>query len=142
MHQVLEEQRMAKADSEVLGHVRNAQSADIGEYISLKLLPAVIYITIRKGVQLTALQILARQILEHSRTDATRILLQHKPKTGRFAYHTWLTSRTMKDMDETALYNKILTITKQGKRTQTLVIRQNIRRGRIHDLWNTNFSLL
>ena len=144
MHRVLQEDRIARAEKDVpLGHISSqAQAADIGQYISLRLLPTVVYVHIKKAVPLTAVQILARQIKEHSLTSPTRILLQHRPKTGRFQYHVWLSSKIMSQIDETELYKRILTITKEGKRALTLVLRQNIRRGHIHELWNLSHTLL
>ena len=142
MHRVIEEERIAQAERDNPLATIRGDSADIGEYITLKLLPAVVYVHIKSGVQLTGLQILARQIIEHSQSDPTRILLQHRPKSGKFTYHVWLSTKVMKIIDETGLYQKLHQITKGGKRSQTLVIRQNMRTGYIHSLWNLHHSLL
>ena len=106
------------------------------------MLPACLYITVKKGVQLTAIQILCRQLIEHSRYAPTRIMLQFRPKTGKFSYNTWISSTKMSQHDETSLYHRFLNITKEGKRTQTFLVRQNIRKGHIHEIWHLNHSLL
>ena len=138
-----EESTLSRLEKEQpLGHISsNAESASVGDYITLKLLPAILYIHVKKRVQRDALRILARQLVLHISRSPTRILLQRK-QTGKFGYRVWLGSTALRVMSEEALYQKLLTVTHEGKKSVTLVVRQNIRKGNIHRLWERDHSLL
>jgi hypothetical protein len=45
-------------------------------------------------------------------------------------------------MSEEEFFQRLMGITKNGKRTVTLMMRQNIKKGNIHLLWENNHSLL
>ena len=119
----------------------HAEQAMIGEYINLQIAPAVLYITIRKGVQESAIRILVRQIYNHIQTGVSRILVKHTKK-GNFIYKQWLSSKLLKSISEIELYKRFIDITNAGKRTVTVIIRQNIAKGNIQQLWSQNHSLL
>jgi hypothetical protein len=119
-----------------------AEAASIGEYIKLELMPAVIYIKILKHVQIPALRILARQLFAHCQRGETRIHLKQSRRTGKFNYGLWLSAKRLHTMSEEEFYQKLMGITKNGKRTVTLMVRQNIQKGSIHLLWENNHSLL
>jgi hypothetical protein len=127
---------------EPLGEISsNAQSAMLGQYISMKILPAVIYIHIKKGVEQYALQILAKQLIKHARGIPTRILVKQNVH-GKFAYNSFLTTKIMSALDDNSLYERLLSKTKDRKRAVTLVIRQKLREGHLHELWNSEHSFL
>jgi hypothetical protein len=120
----------------------HSEQAQVGEYISLNILPAMLYITIRKNVQMTALKIISKQLVKHFRGESTRVLLKHSPKTGKFSYKTWLTSDTVSKLDESGLLARFLNATKDGKKTIQIIVRQNIAKGKIQELWTQKHSLL
>jgi hypothetical protein len=127
---------------EPLGEISsNAQSAMLGPNISMKILPAVIYIHIKKGVQQYALQILAKQLIKHARGVPTRMLVKQNVR-GKFAYNDFLTTKVMSTLDDNSLYERLLSKTKDRKRAVTLVIRQKLREGHLHELWNSEHSFL
>lgn len=118
-----------------------SQAATIGEHISLKLLPAVIYLTIHKSVEMYALQILAKQLIRHANQAPTRILLKFN-KHGKYSYNTWISTKVMSELDDQQLFEKLKQITSEGRVAKTLVIKQKIRKGFIHELWEQQHSLL
>ena len=117
------------------------ESVDLGSHIKLKLQPAVIYCHITKGVQKAALHILARRIKEHSLAADTRIYMQHGPK-GKYKYYLWLPTTKLNTHTLEQLFEKLVHLTKIGRRAVTLVIKQSILKGPIHNIWATQYSLL
>jgi hypothetical protein len=121
---------------------RYGEAASIGEYIKLELMPAVIYIKIVKHVQMQALRILARQLFAHCQRTETRIHLKQSRRTGKFSYNVWLNNKQLHTMSEEEFYVRLMGVSKNGKKTVTLMVRQNIRKGSIHLLWENQHSLL
>jgi ribosomal protein S10 len=119
-----------------------AEAASIGEYIKLELMPAVIYIKILKHVQIPALRILARQLFAHCQRGETRVHLKQSRRTGKFNYGVWLKAKQLREMSEEEFYQRLMGITKNGKKTVTLMVKQNIQKGSIHLLWENQHSLL
>jgi hypothetical protein len=107
----------------------------------MKILPAVIYIHIKKHVEAYALQLLAKQLVRHAQAGPTRIL-QKQNVHGKFSYNMWLPTKTVATLDDNSLYQRLLSITKQRKRAVTIIIRQNIQEGHLHEVWNTRHSFL
>ena len=120
----------------------HAQQAQVGEYISLNILPAMLYITIRKGVQIEALRILCRQIASHCQGQRTRILLKRSPKSKKFSYREWLSAKQMAKLDEKGLLVHFLNKSADRQKTLQLIVRQNIAQGKIQELWSEKHSLL
>jgi hypothetical protein len=119
-----------------------AEAASIGEYIKLELLPAIIYVTIKKNVQVHAVRILSRQLFLHCGKTDTRIQLKQSQRTGKYTYNVWLRTKQLKTMSEDEFFKKLMGVTKNGNRTVTLMVRQNIRKGSLHVLWENEHSLL
>jgi hypothetical protein len=122
-------------------HARS-QAAQIGEYISLSILPAVLYITIRKGVQLTALRIIVKRIVEHAAGRPTRILLKKSIRTGKYTYKPWLSSTELETMGEDGMFARFMKATNNRRRGISIIVRQNIARGRLQSLWEQKHTLL
>ena len=120
----------------------HAQQAQVGEYISLNILPAMLYITIRKNVQISALKILCRQLIKHFQGASTRILLKQSLRTGKFSYQVWLASSVVEQLDENSLLMRFLNASNSRKKTLQIIVRQNIARGKIQELWDQKHSLL
>jgi hypothetical protein len=120
----------------------HSQQAQVGEYISLNILPAMLYITIRKNVQTSALKILCRQLIRHFQGASTRILLKHSIRTGKFSYRVWLPSSIVEQLDENSLLMRFLNASNDRKKTLQIIVRQNIARGKIQELWDQKHSLL
>jgi hypothetical protein len=143
LHEAAETRKRAFEKSDPLSSTsKYAESAAIGEYIKLSLLPAVIYVKILKHVQIQALRILARQLFAHCQLTDTRIHLKQSQRTGKYNYGVWLSTKQIKTISEEEFYKKLMGVTKNGKKSVTLMIRQNIRKGSIHMLWETQHSLL
>ena len=142
MYSRVQEQLLQKSEREQpLGSVHGGKPAMIGDSIQLKLLPATIYIHIDKKCPRAALQILCQRIVEHSKAAPTRILVKHGRK-GKFSYRVWISTTVMKGMTDALFCEKLLILTKDGLRAQTLVLRQHIRRAHMHELLDRNNSLL
>ena len=130
--------RVAK---EPLGEISNAKAAQLGNNITMKILPAVIYIHIRKNVEAYALQILAKQLVKHAQGVPTRILLKQNVH-GKFTYNVWVPTKVMETLDDNTLYERLQTVTKQRKKSVTIIIRQTIREGHLHELWEREHSFV
>ena len=142
MYYKVHEQLLRESEKDQpLGRVHGGEPATIGDHIQLRLLPATIYIHIEKKVPRAALQILARRIVEHSTAAPTRIMVKHG-RGGKFSYRVWISTEVMKTMTDTLFFEKLLLLTKDRTRAQTIVLRQKIRRAHIHELWSQNNSLL
>jgi len=59
----------------------------LGSYIQMKVMPNILNICIKKGVQKKALYLLAKQLLEQNRTNFTHVLIKRK-KSGRYLFKT------------------------------------------------------
>ena len=114
---------------------------NLGTHIQLKLQPAVIYCHVTKGVQKAALRLLSHRITEHSLGSDTRITMKHGPK-GKYRYYVWITTKEMKQMNVDKMMEKLLHITKKRTRAITIIIKQSILQGPIHDIWSSQYSLL
>ena len=102
----------------------------------------MLYIHIKKRVTEFALKILTKRIVEHADGGETRVLKKHNKK-GKFSYRTWISTKAMDGMSEDVLYEKLLKITRKRTRSATIVVRQKmIKKGNLHKLWDTTFSLL
>ena len=102
----------------------------------------MLYIHIKKGVLEFALKILTKRIVEHAAGGDTRILRKQNKK-GKFSYKIWIGTKAMSGLDEEKLYEKLLKLTKNRKRSATILVRQKmIPKGNVHELWDTSFSLL
>jgi hypothetical protein len=134
-------QKAANSDTWAAAH-RNAQVAQIGEFINLEILPAVLYINIRRSVQVAALKIIAKRIMEHARGRDTRLLLKKSLRTGKYQYKGWVGTKELARMTKENLFTRLLTATNQRRRGVSIIVRQKIARGRLHDLWNKKHSLL
>jgi len=102
----------------------------------------MLYITIRKNVQISALKILCRQLIKHFQGASTRILLKQSLRTGKFSYQVWLASRVVEQLDENSLLMRFLNASNSRKKTLQIIVRQNIARGKIQELWDQKHSLL
>ena len=119
-----------------------SQQTQVGEYISLNILPAMLYITIRKGVQIAALKILCERLATHCQGQPTRILLKHSPKSGKFTYTPWLSSKVLESLDAHGLFVRFINRSKDRTKTLQIIVRQNIATGKIQQLWDSKRTLL
>jgi len=137
----LEDTRLERLEKRTaLGEFRGTRIS-LGTHIQLKLQPATIYCHIEKNVQETALRILAKRIKEHSLAADTRITKQHGPR-GKYKYYLWLRTSEMQKITVEELYERLVKLTKTRTIPVTIIIKQSIQSGPIHDIWNTNYSLL
>ena len=120
---------------------KKAQVARIGEFINLEILPAVLYITVRRSVQPAALRIIVTRIFEHIKNVPTRILLK-RGKSGRYLYKQWLSAKELAKLSLEELYAKFEAATLKRKRGISVIVRQRIARGRLQKLWERKHSLL
>ena len=118
------------------------QQARLGEYISMNILPAMLYITIRKSVQIEALRILCQRLIQHARGAATKIMLKHNPKSGKFSYRNWISTSVMAHLEVDGLLRKFLNVSNDRRKTLQILVRQNIAKGQIQQLWESRHSLL
>ena len=137
----MQDKRLERLESmQPLGSIKGT-AADLGEYITMKILPASIYIHIKKGVQLTALKKLSKRILEHRGSIPTRLIIKRSRK-GRFSNSAWINATELAKMQVATLYERLLKLTGQRKKSVTIIVKQNRVGGAIHDLWEKNHSLL
>lgn len=142
LHNASKERKRAFEKNDMLTSSGYAEAASIGEYIKLSLMPAVIYVKILKHVQIQAIRILGRQLFMHCRKQDTRIHLKQSQRTGKYTYNVWLSTKQIKSLTEDEFYKKLMGVTKNGKRSVTLMVKQNIRKGSIHMLWQNEHSLV
>ena len=114
-----------------------SQKAGIGEYVSLDITPAIIYITIRKGAQLNALKLVAKRVFTHCKGTPTSILVKGKGK-----YTRWLTPEVIAMLSQDDILERLINKTAVGKKTIKIMIRQKKSIGKIHELWETKHTLL
>jgi hypothetical protein len=141
-HQILNTSHRAFVRNDEFARINSeSEQARIGEFCKVDIAPRTLYITIHKGIQRTALQILSKRIHEHTQTGTTRILLKRNKK-GTYTYAVWLTSAVLKDITQSDLFQRFLDVTNNGTRAATLVVKQNIVKGHIQELWKNKHSLL
>ena len=66
----------------------------LGSYIQLKVLPNVLHICIKKGVQRKALLLLAKRILEQNQTNYTHMLIK-RHRNGRYEFKSLYTTKQL-----------------------------------------------
>jgi hypothetical protein len=140
---VQQDERILQKENELLpfGKVHGTH-AQISQFIDLKLVPKMIYIHIKRGVSEIALDLLVKRIMEHAAEAPTRILRRLKKK-GKFGYRTWISTAAMKSIGEQGLFEKIVKVTRDRKRSVTIVVRQKMKDyGKVHEIWDSAFSLL
>jgi hypothetical protein len=120
----------------------HSEQARIGEYVMLEISPQVLHIKIAKGVQNAALKILTTRVYEHVQSATTRLFLKKSTRTGKFSYKLWIGAQVLKDMSENDLFERILKVTNDRKRSVTIIVKQNIFQGSIQALWEQKHSLL
>jgi hypothetical protein len=131
------------ATNDEFGKIReDGDAATIGEFIKLDIAPRILHIRIFGGITEKALSILSERLVEHIKSGATKIMLKRSVKKGTFAYSNWLTVKDLEKMTLQQLLSRLLALTKQGTKTVQLIVRQNIERGYIQDLWQRKHSLL
>ena len=124
-----------------LGQIGGTSGA-LGDFIQLKMLPSVIYVHIQKGVTINGLNILTTRIFNHVRESESKVLLETHLKGKKRAYNVWLSAAKLSKMDEATLYNKLISVTNDRRKSVTLAIKQNNAAGHIHKQWESNYSLL
>jgi ribosomal protein L28 len=137
------DERILQKENELLpfGKV-HGKHANIGQFINLKLVPKMIYIHIKRGVPEYALDLLVKRIIEHADDAPTRIL-RKQSKKGKWSYRTWISTPAMNTLGQQGLLEKILKITNHMKKSVTIVIRQKMKDyGKVHEIWDSSFSLL
>jgi hypothetical protein len=120
---------------------KNAEVAQVGDRIKLDLLPAILYITIFKNVQIGALKILCERLHEHI-SVADTIIQKRKIKKGKTEYVPWLSAVEIKGLTKDALYLKMIGLTENRTKTVRILVKQRVVRGAIHELWRRRYSLL
>jgi hypothetical protein len=142
-HEILSAAHQAFVRNDEFARINSeSEQARIGEFCQVSIAPKTLYIKIHKGIQRTALQILCKRVHEHIQTGTTRILLKRRPKKGTYKYSVWLTSTVLKAITEEDLCHRLLDATNNGTRPVTLVVKQNIVKGHIQELWKNKHTLL
>jgi hypothetical protein len=120
----------------------HSEMAMIGEFIKLDIAPKMLHIKIFKGITDKGLSILADRLVQHAKTGETKIMLKRSVKKGKYTYTSWLTVKDLKGMSKEELLKRLLTLTKEGSRVVQIIVRQNVEKGFIQDLWARKHSLL
>jgi exopolysaccharide biosynthesis predicted pyruvyltransferase EpsI len=120
----------------------DSEVATIGDYVKLDIMPKMLYVTIFKGISDNALSILTDRLHAHVKTGETKIVLKKKVKKGKFIYSTWLSVKELKHMSKEQLLLRLQKLTDNGRRNVYIIVRQNIARGYIQNLWDEKHSLL
>ena len=141
IQETLQDKRLERLEGQQpLGNVPG-KPANLGEYIKLKILPASIHIHIRRGVQETALKLLAKRIIEH-RGDNPTTILHKRIRKKKTRLTEWLKSHELSKLDVDALFQRLLKLTNDRKKNVTIIVKQGLKGGAIHDLWDKTNSLL
>ena len=88
----------------------------------MKILPSVIHICIKKGVQNKALEMLAERIVGSARENPSHIVLKRK-KTGKFTYTTIYETKTLSAASIEDVYKKLLMLVKKHKKYIHLILK-------------------
>jgi hypothetical protein len=119
-----------------------SEQARIGEYVQVDIAPQVLYIKIVKGAQEHAIRILAARLYEHVQSAVTRLFLKKAARTGKFSYSLWLPAKTLQAISQPELFERIRKITNGMKKSVTIIVKQNIEKGSIQELWSKKHTLL
>ena len=120
----------------------DSEVATIGDFVRLDIMPKMLYIKILKGISENALSILSARLHAHVQTGDTKIVLKKKVKQGKFAYTTWLGVKELKHMSKEDLFSRLQKLSQFGVKSVYIIVRQNIAKGFIQDLWQRKHSLL
>jgi ABC-type phosphate transport system auxiliary subunit len=119
-----------------------SEQARIGEYVQVDIAPQVLYVKIVKGAPEHAIRILAARLYEHVQSAVTRLFLKKGARTGKFSYSLWLPAKTLQAISQPELFERIRKITNGMKKSVTIIVKQNIEKGSIQELWSKKHTLL
>ncbi len=95
----------------------------LGSYIQIKVLPNVLNICIKKGVQLKALQLLARRLLDQNKDNHTHILIKRR-RDGPHVFKSLYTNIQLQKETEGSLGIALMKLIK-GRKYVHLVAKPN-----------------
>ena len=117
------------------------ETGSLGSRIQVKVMPSVIYICIKKGVQEAALKMLADRIVEHAKTAPTRVLLKRSHK-GKYSYSEFISTKALSALSVQDLTARLLKATRNRTKYITLALKQQRVGGAIHDRIRKSRSLI
>ena len=108
-----------------LHQVRGSPSR-IGSYIDLKILPNILNICIKKGVQSRALFLLAKKILEQHQTNKSHILIKRR-KSGKYYFKSLISTKALSKHTPESLAEVFVKLVKSHKNYLHLIVKPNER---------------
>ena len=92
----------------------------LGSYIQLKVLPNILHVCIKRGVQKRALYLLAKRIIEQDTNNSTHIQIKRN-RRGRFQFKTVFSSSQLKKHNADSLAQEFAKLIKNKKYIYLLV---------------------
>ena len=142
MRKVLEDSRLEELSKQrdPLHDVRGSRGS-LGRYIAMKTQPVATDVVIRRGVQKSALRILAERILDQHAENKTRLLLK-RSKKGKYTYTEYVSRKMMDKITVDALTEKLFKLVASRKRFTHIIIKPVSQGGKIYERLRTTFTLL
>jgi hypothetical protein len=122
-------------------HGITGSRGSLGRYIAMKTQPAATDVLIRRGVQKSALRILAERILEQHAENKTRLLLK-RTKKRKHSFTEFISRSEMDKMTVDTLLEKLLKLVMSRKKFTHLIIKPVTSGGKIYDRLKASFTLL
>ena len=107
----------------------------------MKTQPAATDVLIRRGVQKSALRILAERILEQHAENKTRLLLK-RTKKRKHSFTEFISRSEMDKMTVDTLLEKLLKLVMSRKKFTHLILKPVTSGGKIYDRLKASFTLL
>lgn len=104
-------------------HDTKGQASRLGSYIQLKVLPNVLNICIKRGVQMKALILLSAKILDQNQTNYTHIQIKRK-RNGKHAFKALYSSKQLSTFSAEMLAEQLMKLLK-GKKYIHLIAKPN-----------------
>ena len=122
-------------------HAVEGTRGSLGSFIAMKTQPVATDVVIKRGVQKSALRVLAQRILEQHAENKTRILLK-RSKKGKYTYTELVSRKAMDKHSVDTLTEKLSKLVASRKRFTHLILKPVIKGGKIYERLLTTFSLL
>ena len=115
--------------------------ASLGNDISLRSIPEITEVVVKRTVSKMAVRLLVEHIKQQHIEHPTRILVKRTRK-GKFTYSTLVTRKQVGEMHVDSIVEKIWKLAKRQRKYLHLILKPNQQGGKIHDIMKNSFSLI
>ena len=107
------------------------KASKLGSFIQLKAMPNILNICIKKGVQIRALYLLAKRLLEQNRSNFTHLLIKRK-RSGKYVFRTLFSTKQLAKETPETLGDELARLIK-GRKYIHLIAKPNMRMNKSFD---------